>query len=114
MKTRFQPKYNIKKGDKVVVIAGANKDLKTPKTVLQVIPDEKKPRVVVEGVAIVKRHTKPNAQSPQGSIVEKEAPISLSNVMLWDAKAGSGTRISRVRSAEGKVARISKKSNSEI
>jgi large subunit ribosomal protein L24 len=114
MKTRFQPKYNIKKGDQVVVIAGANKDLVTPKTVLQIIPDEKKPRVLVEGVAIVKRHTKPNAQSPQGSIVSKEAPIALSNVMLWDAKSGGPTRVKRVRNEQGKAVRISKKSNSEI
>jgi large subunit ribosomal protein L24 len=114
MKTRFQPKYNIKKGDSVVVIAGANKDLTTPKTVLQVIPDEKKPRVVVQGVAIMKRHQKPNAQNPQGSIIEKEAPISLSNVMLWDAKAGAATRVRRERDAEGKVSRISKKSNTQI
>jgi large subunit ribosomal protein L24 len=113
MKTRFKPKYNIKKGDQVVVIAGANKDLKTPRTVLQVIADETRPRVVVEGVAIVSRHLKPNTQNPQGSIVKKEAPIALSNVMLWDAKASAPSRVTRVRE-DGKVTRILKKSNTAI
>jgi large subunit ribosomal protein L24 len=114
MKARFQPKYNIKKGDQVVVIAGANKDRNTPKTVLQVIPDAEKPRVIVEGVAVVTKHKKPNAQSPQGTIVKEEAPISLSNVMLWDAKAGAGSRVSRVRNAKGKAVRVTKKSNTEL
>jgi large subunit ribosomal protein L24 len=54
---------------------------------LSVYPDENKPRVLVEGVNIKTRHLKPNAQNPQGSIVKQEAPIALSNVMLWDAKA---------------------------
>jgi large subunit ribosomal protein L24 len=114
MKNRFQPKYNIKKGDLVVVIAGDDKDLKNPRTVLAVIPDEKKPKVLVEGVAIATKHKKPNAQSPQGSIVKEEAAISMSNVMLWDAKAGAGSRVSRVRKDGGKAIRVTKKSNTEI
>jgi large subunit ribosomal protein L24 len=114
MKTRFKPKYNIKKGDQVVIIAGKDKDLATPKVVLAILPDPKNPRVIVEGVAVAKRHIKPNAQSPQGSIVEREASISLSNVMLWDAKAGAPTRIRRERVEKGGYKRISKKSNSEI
>lgn len=113
MKSRFKPKYSIKKGDQVVVISGADKDRTTPKTVLSVMPDENKPRVVVEGVNIKTRHLKPNAQSPQGSIVKQEAPIALSNVMLWDAKAGAGTKVKRERK-EGKAIRISKKSGEVI
>lgn len=113
MKNRFKPKYSIKKGDQVVVISGANKDRKTPKTVLSVEPNELKPRVIVEGVNIKTRHLKPNAQNPQGSIVKKEAPIALSNVMLWDPKAASGTKIKRERK-DGKAIRISKKSGEVI
>jgi large subunit ribosomal protein L24 len=113
VKTRFKPKYSIKKGDQVVVISGADKDRTTPKTVLSVIPDEKSPRVMVEGVNIKTKHKKPNAQNPQGSIVKEEAPISMSNVMLWDAKANSGTKIRRERK-DGKAIRISKKSGEGI
>ena len=110
MKSRFKPKYSIKKGDQVVVISGADKDRKTPKTVLSVIPDENKPRVLVEGVNIKTRHLKPNAQ---GSIVKQEGPIALSNVMLWDAKAGAATKVKRERK-DGKAIRVSKKSGEVI
>lgn len=113
MKTRFKPKYSIKKGDQVVVISGADRDRTTPRTVLSVIPDEKSPRVLVEGVNIKTKHKKPNAQNPQGSIVKEEAPIALSNVMLWDAKAKAPARIRRERK-EGKAIRISKKSGEVI
>ncbi len=114
MKTRFQPKFNIKKGDQVVVIAGNDKDLKTPRTVLAVMPDAEKPRVIVQGVRMVTKHKKPNAQSPQGSIVKEEAPIALSNVMLWDAKAQAPTRVKIERPEGGKAKRISKKSDMAI
>jgi large subunit ribosomal protein L24 len=113
MKARFEPKYNIKKGDQVVVIAGDDKNLTTPRTVLSVMPDAKNPKVIVEGVALATKHKKPNTQNPQGAIVKEEAAISLSNVMLWDAKAGAGTRVKRDRSS-GKSVRISKKSNQAI
>ena len=84
MSTRFKPKYNIKKGDTVVVIAGDDKDLKKPRKVLDVIID--KARLVVEGVNIMTKHTKPSAANTKGGIVKKEAPIHMSNVQLWDAK----------------------------
>ncbi len=113
MRNRFKPKYSIKKGDQVVVIAGSDKDRTTPKAVLSVIPDETSPRVLVEGVNIKTKHKKPNAQNPQGSIVKEEAPIAMSNVMLWDAKTKSATKISRERK-EGKAIRISKKSGEVI
>jgi large subunit ribosomal protein L24 len=111
MSTRFKPKFNIKKGDTVVVIAGDDKDLKKPRKVLSVIVD--KGRVVVEGVNIVTKHTKPSAQNTKGGIIKKEAPINISNVQLWDAKAGAGTKIKRSRE-EGKLVRISKKSGEVI
>ena len=111
MNKRFKPKFNIKKGDTVVVIAGEDKDLKKPRKVLEVLIDEA--RVVVEGVNIVTKHTKPNAQNTKGGIVKIEAPIHISNVMLWDAKAGSVTKIKRSRE-NGKLIRISKKSGEVI
>ena len=111
MSNRFKPKFNIKKGDSVVVIAGDDKDLKKPRTVLSVIVD--KGRVVVEGVNIVTKHTKPSAGNTKGGIVKKEAPIHISNVMLWDAKAGAPTKVSRKRE-DGKLVRIAKKSGEVI
>jgi large subunit ribosomal protein L24 len=111
MSNRFKPKYNIKKGDSVVVIAGDDKDVKKPRQVLEVIVD--KGRVVVEGVNIVTKHTKPSAQNTKGGIVKKEAPIHISNVMLWDAKAGGPVKVKRTRE-EGKLVRISKKSGETI
>lgn len=87
MKTRFKAKYNIRKGDQVVVIAGDDKDLKKPRVVKEVMVDEGK--VLVEGVNIITKHTKPSAQNTKGGIVKKEAPIHISNVMMWDGKQGT-------------------------
>lgn len=113
MKSRFKTKYSIKKGDQVVVISGADKDRNTPKAVLSVEHDDIRPRVIVEGVNIVTKHKKPNAQNPQGTIIKEEAPIALSNVMLWDPKAKAGTRV-RAERKNGKAIRISKKSGEVI
>ena len=114
MSNRFKPKYNIKKGDQVVVIAGDDKDIKKPRTVLEVIHNEKEDgRVVVEGANIITRHTKPSAQNTKGGMVKKEASINISNVMLWDAKAGAPTKVRRDRQ-EGKLVRIAKKSGEVI
>ena len=111
MSNRFKPKYNIKKGDNVVVIAGDDKDLKKPRKVLKVLLENG--RVVVEGVNIVTKHTKPSAQNTKGGILKKEAPIHISNVMLWDAKSGSGSKVKRSRE-EGKLVRIAKKSGEAV
>lgn len=108
---RFKPKFNIKKGDSVVVIAGNDKNRTEPREVLAVMPSEG--RILVQGVNMVTKHLKPNAQNPQGGIVKEEAPISISNVMLWDAKAKTPTRVKRQRSETGFV-RISKKSGEAI
>lgn len=111
MENRFKPKFNIKKGDDVVVIAGDDRDLTKPRKVLKVLVD--KAKVVVEGVAIATKHTKPTAQNTQGGIVKKEMPIAISNVMLWDAKAKAATKIKRTRE-NGKLVRVSKKSGNAI
>jgi large subunit ribosomal protein L24 len=111
MKTRFKPKFNIKKGDSVVVIAGDDKDMKKPHKVLEVITD--KNRVLVEGVNIVTKHTKPSAQNTKGGIMKVEAPIAISNVMLWDAKSHAPSKISRSRE-NGKLIRTAKKSGEVI
>ena len=111
MSNRFKPKFNIKKGDNVVVIAGDDKDPKKARKVLEVFPDESK--VLVEGVNIVTKHTKPSAQNTKGGIVKKEAKIHISNIMLWDAKSGSGSKVKRSRE-NGKLIRIAKKSGEAI
>lgn len=111
MKKRFQPKFNIKKGDNVIVVAGDDKDRNKPRKVVAVYPQ--KGRILVEGVNLVTKHLKPNAQNPQGGIVKEEAPIHISNVMLWDAKAKQPVRIKRERK-EGSIIRISKKTGEEI
>lgn len=95
----------------MVVITGDDKDRTKPRKVLSVIPAEG--RVLVEGVNMVTKHLKPNAQNPQGGIVQEEAPINISNVMLWDAKAKAPVRIKRERK-EGSFVRISKKSGEEV
>lgn len=111
MATRFKPKYNIKKGDSVVVIAGDDKNRNEPHTVLSV--DIAAGKVLVEGVNLVTKHLKPNAQNPQGAIVKEEALINISNVMLWDAKSKAPARVKRERNDAGFV-RISKKSGEAI
>ena len=111
MKKRFKPKFNIRKGDKVVVIAGDDKDTSKARTVKKVLVDES--RVIVEGVNIVTRHSKPSAQNTKGGIVKMEAPIHISNVMLWDAKEKAPSKVRRERE-NGKTVRISKKSGEKI
>ncbi|HAL00858.1 MAG TPA: 50S ribosomal protein L24, partial [Exiguobacterium sp.] len=79
---------HVKKGDKVQVMTG--KDKGKQGVVLTAMP--KKDRVIVEGVNMIKKHSKPSQLNPQGGIVEKEAPIHVSNVMLIDPKTGNPTR----------------------
>ena len=111
MKTRFKPKFNIRKGDSVVVITGDDKDLTKPRAVKEVLVD--KAKVMVEGVNIVTKHTKPSAQNTKGGIIKKEAPIHISNVMLWDAQSKSACKVTRERE-DGKTDRVSKKSGEKI
>lgn len=111
MSNRFKPKFNIKKGDSVVIITGDDKDVKKPRKVLEVFPEAE--RVLVEGANIITKHTKPSAQNTKGGIVKKEASIHISNVKLWDEKKGEATKVKRSRES-GKLVRISKKSGGAI
>lgn len=81
----------IRKGDTVKVIAGSYKDKGKVGKVLKVFPKENK--VIVEGINIIKRHTKPSQKLPQGGIIEKEAPIHVSNVMYFSTKFNVTSRI---------------------
>lgn len=106
----MQKKLHIKKGDTVMVITGNYKGQKG--RVLEVIRD--KNRAIVEGVNLVKKHSKPNTQNPQGGIIEQEASIHNSNLMVVDPKTGERTRIGRRVDDNGKIIRYSKKSGEEI
>ena len=101
-------KFDIKKGDTVYVNAGNDKG-KTGK-VLEVVRE--KDRVLVEGINMVSKHTKPNPQQPQGGIVKKEAPIHISNVNLIDS-AGKPTKVAHKR-VDNKLVRIAKTNGEEI
>ena len=101
-------KFNIKKGDTVYVNAGNDKG-KTGK-VLEVLRE--KDRVIVEGVNMGSKHTKPNPKNPQGGIVKQEAGIHISNVNLMDAN-GKATRVAH-KEVDGKKVRIAKTTGEEI
>ncbi len=101
-------KIKIKSGDTVQVIAGDHKG--TEGKVLKVLRDKNK--AIIEGVNMVKKHTKPSAQNPQGGIVEKEAPIHISNLSLLTSK-GETTRVGFKMEGDKKV-RFSVKSNEVI
>lgn len=103
-------KLHIKKGDSVIVITGESKGQHGK--VLEVFVDEK--RAIVEGVNMVSKHTKPNAQNPQGGILKKEAPVHISNLLLVDPSSGKPTRIGRKLNDKNKLVRYSKKSGEEI
>ncbi len=103
-------KLHIKKGDTVIVNAGNCKGQKGK--VLRVLVKEQ--RAVVEGINMVSKSTKPNAQHPQGGIIKQEAPIHISNLNVVDPKTGEATRIGRKIGANGKLVRYAKKSGEEI
>lgn len=94
-------KLHVKKGDTVVVIAGKDKGKKGK--ILQAMPSES--RVIVEGVNVIKRHTRPTQKLPQGGIIEKEAPVHVSNVMPFCARCDKGVRVSNKILADGKKVR---------
>jgi large subunit ribosomal protein L24 len=103
-------KIKIKKGDTVKVITGVSKGKQG--RVLRI--DAEKGRAVVEGANLMKKHTKPNAENPQGGIIEQEAAIHISNLMLIDAK-GNATRIGKkIDDKTGKSVRFSRKSGEVI
>lgn len=102
---------HVKKNDIVIVIAGNAKGKEGK--VLKVFRETQK--VIVEGVNVVKRHTRPSQKNPQGGVVQKEAPVHASNVMVKDPKSGSATRVGYARtkdvvSGKKKVMRVAQKS----
>lgn len=101
---------NIKKGDNVVVISGKNRG--TTGKVEVVFP--KRNLIVIDGVNVVKKHRRANAQTKKGQIVEKAMPIHISNVMIADPKGGKPTRVKIERSKDGGRERIAIKSGSKI
>ena len=106
----MQKKLKIKKGDQVMVITGESKGQKG--RVLEV--NREKERVLVEGINMVYKHTKPNAKAPQGGILKKEAPVHISNLMVIDPASGKPTRVGRKLNEKNKLVRYSKKSGEEI
>ena len=102
-------KLNLKKGDEVVVLAG--KDIGRRGTITRVYPDAN--RVIVDGVHLVKRHTKPRGQVMQGGIIDKEMPIHISNVALWCKDCGA-TRVGYRIDNDGHKHRICRKCGGEI
>ncbi len=102
-------KLHVKKGDTVKVIAGEDKGAVAK--VLKMYPE--KNRAIVEGVNMVKKHTKPNAKNTQGGIVEKEAPIHISNLMLVENNVPTRTG-RKIDEKTGKLVRYSKKSGEVI
>lgn len=104
----MQKKLHIKIGDTVKVLSGESRDQEGK--VLSI--DRKKERATVEGVNVVKRHTKPSASEPQGGIIEKEGGIHISNLMV--VVKGQASRIGRKLNDKGKLVRYSKKSGEEI
>jgi len=98
----------IRKGDEIVVIAGRDKGRRG--SVLEVLDDH----VLVEGINVVKKHQKPNPQRQvQGGIIEKPAPLAISNVMLWNAAAKKGDRVGLRTLGDGRKVRFFK-SNKEV
>lgn len=105
----MQKKLHIKKGDTVKVISGVNRGQQGE--VISI--NRKKETAIVQGVNIVKRHTKPDSRNPQGGgIVEKEAGIHISNLML--VVNNQTTRVGRRKNDEGKLVRYAKKTGEEI
>lgn len=100
----------LRKGDTVQVIAGDDKG----KTGRVLMVDEAKNRVIIEKINFVKRHTKPRSQNQQGGILETEAPVHMSNVMLFDPKAGKGVRVGVRIGKDGKRERVSRATGDTI
>ncbi|MBT3534694.1 MAG: 50S ribosomal protein L24 [Rhodospirillaceae bacterium] len=102
-------KFKLKKGDDVVVVSGRDKGKKG--SILRVLRDDD--RVLVDGVNMVKRHTRPSQTQP-GGIVEKEAPIHISNVALADPKDGTATRVGYKFLDDGRKVRFAKQSGEVV
>lgn len=110
IKESHNNKLHVKKDDTVIVITGKDKGKKG--RIIAAYPREN--RVLVEGVNMVKKHSKPTQQNPQGGILDQEAPIHVSNVMLVDPKSGKPTRVGYKVLDNGNKVRIAKKSGEVI
>ena len=99
--------WKVKKGDQVVVLTGRDKGKRGK--ILRIVGD----RVIVEKVAMIKRHQKPTQKAPQGGIIDKEGTIHISNVQLFDDKIGRGTRTKIVADGDHKV-RVGAKSGTKF
>lgn len=107
-------KLKIKRGDNVIITTGRKEIKGKTGEVIEVIKkDNKDARVIVAGLNIVKRHTKPSAGNPQGGIVEKEASVHISNVMILDPKTNKGTKVGFKVDGDKKV-RIAKSSGNTL
>lgn len=100
----------VRRGDTVLIISGNEKGQRG--RVLRVIRDSN--RLIVEGIRMMKRHTKPTQRDPQGGIVEREASISASNVMVIDPKTDEPTRVRKMKLEDGSMVRASAKSGEMI
>jgi large subunit ribosomal protein L24 len=103
-------KLFVKKGDNVMIIAGESKGQQGKVLVV----DSKKQKVIIEGINLVTKHSKPSAEYPDGGIIKKEAPVHISNIMVIDG-AGNATRVGRKKDEKsGKLVRYSKKTGEVI
>jgi large subunit ribosomal protein L24 len=109
---RYAPKPNIRKGDEVLVLAG--KDRGKQSTVNRMVIKEDRVRVVVAGVNIVKKHTKGRPGVRQAGVVEMEAPLHISNLMLICTECGKPTRVGKTQLPDGRRVRVCKKCNKVI
>jgi large subunit ribosomal protein L24 len=109
---RYAPKPKIKKGDEVLVLAG--KDRGKQGTVNRMVVKEDRVRAVVAGVNIVKKHTKGRPGVRQAGVVEMEAPLHVSNLMLICTQCGKPTRVGKTQLPDGRRARVCKKCNEVI
>ena len=100
----------LRKGDKVIVISGDQKG--ETGVIKQVLAETG--QVIVEGIALRKRHSRPSPRAPQGGIIEREQPIFASKVMLVDPKSGKGSRVRFSTDKKGKTSRIAVKSGDEV
>jgi len=110
IKESHNNKLHVKKDDTIVVITGKDKGKKG--RIIAAYPREN--RVLVEGINMVKKHAKPTQQNPQGGILDQEAPIHVSNVMLIDPKSGKPTRVGYKVLENGEKVRVAKKSGEVI
>ena len=105
-------RMRLKKGDEVVVITGKYKGVRG--RILKAFPEQDK--VIVESVNFIKRHTKPNRKNQQGGIIEKEAPIHVSNVMLYNSKIQGDSKVTKpiIKIVGDKRIRVCKKTGEEL